>query len=216
MSKKFADELEQLHGSVVAMGRHAQQMVENAIHAIGSPERKTLIAKVRQSEPKLDQMQLDLDHVAIRLMATYSPVAHALRVSISVARITSELERMGDNAINMCESIQLASDDHRESHPDALVQMGSLVREMVSQTLAALEVSSQELAHDTILMDDRVDKANDEVMERHLSDSNQFELSVSLSQILIAQFLERIADQCTNVCEEIIYMDQGEDVRHQA
>ena len=189
-------------------------MVEDAINAVSSNERHTLIAKVTASEPELDKMQLALDRAAIQLMTTHGPVAQALRMNLSIARITSELERMGDNAVNMCESIELLAE--RGSNTDTLQRLGALVKEMVEQTIVALKTISLELAQETILLDDQVDTVNDEIMQFHLTGGENAEINESLAQILTSQYLERIADQCTNVCEEIIYMDQGRDVRHRA
>ena len=106
--KKFEHELASLRKRIVDMGTLARQMVDSAIEALDQPD-SDIYQKVLVAEEQLDQMQLDVDREAIRLLTVYSPVANDLRFVLMVARINSELERIGDHAVNMCEDLQLVA-----------------------------------------------------------------------------------------------------------
>lgn len=214
--KRLNAELNTIHTGIVEMANLAESMVQQSIDAISAPNREQLVQSVAGQEAQLDQFQLDLDKNAVRLITLFSPVAHDLRFCISVARITTELERIGDNAVNMCESIQLLAPRTDTIPSSILPEMGALVRKMVGDTVAIVGSSNPIKAKATIELDDQIDQLNHQIVEEHLkaSSGSQGEITGALSQILIARCLERIADQCTNVCEEIIYMEDGTDVRH--
>ena len=220
--KKFEDELAGLRQKVVEMGNLAERMVGNAVDAISAPGRDELIRKVVDDEEALDQYQLTLDKEAIRLLTVYSPVAGDLRFVMSVSRITSEVERMGDHACNMCQAIQLMASKTSAPPLPMLLRMAGVVRSMVSDALDAFLHDDVAKARATIAADDMADALNDQLIEELLSDEvvktavddSSKDIAGALSQMLIGRSLERIADQSTNVCEEIIYMVQGDDIRH--
>ena len=220
--KKLEEDFASLRRLVIEMGNLTEEMVVNAIKAIDAGERDELIAVVMSDEYRLDQMQLEIDKEAIRLLTVYSPVAGDLRFVMSVSRITAELERIGDHATNMCESIQLmASKALMEVEPEVR-QMGAIVNDMVSDALNAFLHNDHRRARSTIAKDDLVDTINDQIVKELLSDelvkevlAGKRDIAGALSQMLIARSLERIADQATNISEEVVYMVKGDDIRHE-
>jgi len=219
--KKFETELGKLRQKVVEMGNLAEKMVGIAVDAITAPGRDELIRQVVVQEEQLDQMQLALDKESIRLLTVYSPVAHDLRFIMSVTKITSEVERIGDHAVNMCQAIQLMASKTGTPPLPTLLKMAGAVRTMVSDALNAFLHDDIKKAQATIDADDIVDVLNDQLVEGLLSDEvvraavdERKDIAGALSQMLIGRSLERIADQSTNVCEEVVYMVGGEDVRH--
>ena len=135
--KRFEAELGELRQKVVEMGNLAEQMVGTSVEAITAPGRDDLIRQVVIQEEQLDQMQLALDKESIRLLTVYSPVAHDLRFIMSVTKITSEVERMGDHAVNMCQAIQLMVSKTGVPPLPMLLKMAGAVRTMVSDALNA-------------------------------------------------------------------------------
>ena len=220
--KKLEEDLADLRRLVIEMGNLTEEMVVKSIKAVDVADRDELISAVMKDEERLDQMQLDIDKEAIRLLTVYSPVAGDLRFVMSVSRITAELERIGDHATNMCENIQLmASKAITEVEPE-VKQMASIVNEMVSDSLNAFLHSDHRKARSTIAKDDLVDSINDQIVEELLSDelvkevlAGTRDIAGALSQMLIARSLERIADQATNISEEVVYMVKGDDIRHE-
>ena len=219
--KKFETELGELRQKVVDMGNLAEEMVGSAVDAMTAPGRDDLIRQVVVQEEQLDQMQLALDKESIRLLTVYSPVAHDLRFIMSVIKITTEVERIGDHAVSVCQAIQLMVSKTSAPPLPMLLKMAGAVRTMVSDALNAFLHDDVQKAHATIDADDIVDVLNDQLVEELLSDEVvraavdvPKDIAGALSQMLIGRSLERIADQSTNVSEEVIYMVGGKDVRH--
>jgi phosphate transport system protein len=218
--KKFDQELASLRTRVVEMGQVAQSMVEMAIAAMTDLD--AVYDRVLQAEDRLDQMELDIDHECVRLLTVYSPVAANLRFILSVSHVNNALERIGDQAVGLCHTIDFAG-KHESAGGEALPklkQMGEIVQAMIRDAILAFVDENAVLAESTIAQDDAADALNDQVMREVLGGTGGREngkardVSGALTQILIAGSLERFGDQATNICEEVIYMVQGWDVRH--
>jgi phosphate transport system protein len=219
--KKFDRELAALRSKVVEMGRITQSMVEMAITAMSDLD--AVYRKVLENEDRLDQMQLDIDHEAIRLLTVYSPVAADLRFVLSVSHVNNALERIGDQAVGLCHTIDFGG-KHLAAAGEALPklkQMGEIVQGMIRDAILSFVGEDAMLAQKTMGQDDAVDALNDQIMRETLHGeaakqpgSEPPDIAAALTQILIARALERFGDQATNICEEVIYMVQGADVRH--
>ena len=219
--KKFEKELANLRQAVVAMGEVTESMVAAATDAISSPHNQSLLEQVLSQEKRLDHMQLEIDREAIRLLTVYSPVAGDLRFILSIFRITAELERIGDHATNMCENVQLMASKTDAEPLAAIPKMGGIVRGMVSSALDAFLHSDSSSAEAVVAKDDAVDALNDQILEALLGepapgefDVGSRDIAIATAQVLIARSLERIADQSTNISEEVVYMVKGDDIRH--
>lgn len=219
--KKFEHELADLRQRVVEMGSLTETMVADAIDAITDPHNQALFDRVLQAEGRLDSMQVEIDKEAIRMMTIYSPVASDLRFLLSVTRINTELERIGDNATNLCEAVQLMASKTDAPPLHQLTKMGEIVRDMVSDALNAFVQHDIRKAQATIASDDMVDALNDQIVGELLSDdvvrevlASHTNIAGALAQLLISRSLERIADQSTNISEEVVYWVEGLDIRH--
>jgi phosphate transport system protein len=218
--KKFESELAALRQKLVEMGDLARQMVDLATKAVATPQTE-VYHQVLTCEERLDQMQLDIDREAIRLLTVYGPVASDLRVVLMITRINSELERVGDQAINMCEDVQLMHEKTDAQVAPDLLKMARLVAGMVRDAMTAFMQEDIRKAEEVLATDDLVDALNDQIVRELLSDqivreaiTGPLDIADKLGLILISRSLERIADQATNICEEVIYMIKGADVRH--
>lgn len=219
--KKFETDLDKLRQRVLEMGDLTEAMVGQAIDIISDPHNQELFDRVLKDEDRLDQMQVDIDEEAVRMMTIYSPVASDLRFLLSVTRINTELERIGDNAINMSEAVQLMVSKSDVPPLPELKKMATVVREMVRDSISAFLHHDIRKAQTTITHDDMVDALNDQIIAKLLDDqtiqqalSDHHNISGALAQLLIARALERIADQATNISEEVIYWVKGRDIRH--
>jgi phosphate transport system protein len=211
---RFEHELTTLKRRVVDMGELARTMVGESWLGVVQPDPDRL-AFVLANEPKLDQYQVDIDREAVRLIAIYAPVARDLRCLLMIARITSELERMGDQAVDNCEYASLLSDG---APPDGdILTLAQCVTGMVRDALQAFEDEDPKKAQEVMSVDDRVDalysQAFRNLLEHAPADAAGRTRSTGL--ILLARSLERIADHATNVCEEVFYLVEGADIRHQ-
>ncbi len=221
--KKLEQELENLKHRIAEMGDLAQSMVEEAVLAIADPRDDEHHRRVLASEDRLDQMQLQVDEEAIRLLTVYGPVAGNLRLVISAARINSELERIGDQTVSMCSHIELLASQLDAPPLNKFDRMAKLVRTILYETLKAFRLDDAVKARATMASDNLVDVINDQIVRDLLGcDPDQSDcgspkdIASSVAQIMISQSLERIADQACNVCEQVIYMVEGTDVRHRS
>lgn len=219
--KKFDNELAAIQKQLGEMADLARSMVYLTAAAVKDRTRDVQ-AEVYASEGRLNKMQTHIDHEAIRMLTVYGPVAKDLRFVLVCTHMTSQLERMGDQVVNVVQSLQMMHSEPA-THPllPNLERMADLVCEMVDDALDAYFSQNSEKAVITRQRDDVVDAMNDQVMKELLTDdvlrqilSGASDIADAVAQILIARYLERIADQATNVCKEVIYMVKGDDVRH--
>lgn len=213
--KEFEQALATLKQRIVEMGELAESMVSGASRALINAE-PAAIPQVRASEPRLDRCQVEIDSEAIRLITVYSPVAKDLRLLLMMARINSELERIGDQAVNNCGYAELLQAEPPPKLLPELSKMSAMTLRMVHEALQAFQQEDIDQAQAVIGLDDQVDVMNAEtfreLLEHKATDPDIVKRGIGL--ILGAQSLERIADHATNICEEVFYLVQGEDIRH--
>jgi phosphate transport system protein len=221
--KKLDHELEVLRQQLIDMGNLAEKMLRQAAESLVDPHKTDLSRAIAEEENRLDLMQLAIDKEAIRLLTVYSPVAGDLRMVMSISRITAELERIGDHTMNMCESVQLLVSRGDIDLPPAVLRMATVVSSMVHDALDAFAQQDISKAHSTIAADNIVDAINDQIMGALLDMefvrdvlAGVKDIASALGQLLITRSLERIADQATNISEEVVYMVKGDDIRHRS
>jgi len=213
---RFEQELDALKRQVMEMGELAESMVAWASAALIERDRAH-IQWVRDAEPRLDRFQIAIDSEAIRLITIYSPIAKDLRFLLMVARINSELERIGDQAVDNCEYVELLLSAAPPQPLLDLSSMSAITRTMVHDALQAFNDEDIERAHRVLRSDDEVDALNAQTFRDLLRDTTPDPDTVNqcMTLVLLARSLERIADHATNMSEEVIYLVKGEDIRHQ-
>jgi phosphate transport system protein len=218
--KKFEQDLAALQTRLVEMWDLTESMLALATAALSKQESDPS-EEVLQREDQLDRMQVEIDHDAVRLLTVYSPVATDLRFVLSVSHVNMALERIGDQAVNLCEDLQLMFAKSDVPPLPKLLQMAKLVNGIVHDALSAYLARDVDKAQETIKHDDRVDALNEEIVRELLSDefvrevlSGSQDMGGAMAQILIARSLERIADQANNICEQAVYAVKGDDIRH--
>ena len=212
--KRFEQELESLKRRVMEMGETTEEMVALSTAALIDRD-SSAMERVLAGEAKLDRFQLEIDGEAVRLITIYTPIAKDLRFLLMVTRINAELERIGDQAVNNCEYVQTLS----AAGPgplDDIAKMSEITRGMVRNALDAFDQEDITKAQLVLECDDEVDQLYNQTFSDLLEDPTDDEdrLSRSMNLILVARSLERIADHATNICEEVIYMVNSEDIRH--
>jgi phosphate transport system protein len=215
LERHFAIELKELKGQILSMAGYVEQSTDRAIQAL-SERSLARLADVRPLEAKINQAHIDIDNVCLGILARQAPVAADLRLILAVVKINTDLERMGDQAVNLSRNTE-----HYLQHPALdlareIPQMSKLVQTMVRESLDAFVNGDSELAKVVLLSDDAVDEFKNRLFkllkERMKSDPNSIEASINL--ILMARNLERIADHATNIAEDVIFVSTGQDVRH--
>jgi phosphate transport system protein len=212
--KKFERELSMLKHQLVEMGKLAASMADSAAAALLTAD-AAAIARVREDEPTLDRFQVDVDREAIRLITVYAPVAGDLRCLLMIARINSELERIGDEAIDNCRWLETLDMRALAAPLTSLSELSSLTLQMIRGAMAAFAAEDIDQAQAVIGMDDRIDTMEAQ-MFHDLARRRPLPPDVvpSVGLVLVARGLERMADHATNICEEVYYWLEGEDIRH--
>ena len=212
--QKLAHELDSLKTRLVEMGDAVESMViwSGAALIDRHPES---FRRVEDGEPRVDQFQIEIDSEVIRLMTVYTPIARDLRFLLMVARINSELERIADQSLNNCEYIQQLPATPRAQAFSDLSRMFEITRNMVHNALLTIKDEDIDRAQQVVQVDDEVDALYVQTFRDLLTaGTDQNVVNESMTMILLARSLERIADHATNICEEIFYLVKAEDIRH--
>jgi phosphate transport system protein len=215
MERHFERDLNELKERILWMGSLAEGAVHQAIHAVLDGQ-ASLAEKVLLEEPAINELQIEIDDRVVQLLALQQLMAADLRFVLAVSRINNDLERIGDQAVNIAQSAQRILRHPRVKPYVDLPRMSELAESMVRDSLNALVRKDVELARAVLVRDDQVDSLRDQIFRELLSymmgDSavvfQAFEL------IMVAKNLERVADHSTNIAEDVIYMVAGHDVRH--
>jgi len=213
----FEDELTRLNGMVLAMGELVKEQINDSVRALVERETK-LATKVVETEPQVDALDVELDEECIRLIARYQPVAADLRLITTAMKITTDLERMGDQAANIAKkAIDLNKEEILKPYID-IPQMSNVAQGMTRDALEAFVRRDKTLAVAVMAMDSKVDHLRDQVLnELSFYIAKDPSMAPRVLKIgFITQSLERIADHATNIAEMVIYLVEGRIVRHQA
>ncbi len=215
MDRRLDTELNTLNEKLLQMARLTEESVTLAVRSL--KERKEDLAQdVFNREGNINLLEIEIDEVGMKLLALRQPVASDLRFITSAMRIGSELERVGDLAVNIAEvSVRLLRHPPLKPLID-IPRMASLAQGMVKDALDAFVNRDEKLARAVCERDDEVDSLNDQVFRELLtymmSDRTTIDRAVGL--ILIGRHLERIADHATNIGEDVIYLVLGRTIKH--
>jgi phosphate transport system protein len=204
---------------LVSMARTVEGAMNRALDAIVSLESSRTAAlpgEVFLLEPRINEMEIVIDEHAIRLLRRASFTDDEMRLIVAALKITNDLERIGDLAVNLAQGVVSLREMPGAQIPQELAPMASAVRSMVSRSLGALIFRNVEMATQVLESDDVVDQYRDRIFEQLLQGMTQQPALVSpgLQFILATRHLERIADHATNIAEDIIFWVRGLDVRH--
>jgi phosphate transport system protein len=217
MERHFEREFDELKERLLWMGGLVEQAVHKSAHAVLDAD-AALAQEVLGGEEAINEMQLELDERVTQLLALHQPMASDLRFLLAVTRINADLERIGDQAVNIAESAERIL-RHPQVKPYVdLPRMSELAEGMVRDSLNALVRRDMELARSVLLRDDQVDRLRDQVFRELLTYmmENSSVVYPAFELILVAKNLERMADHATNIAEDVIYIVAGRDVRHPA
>lgn len=211
----FQQQLVALKDKLLAMAALSQQALEFSVEAYLASD-MTLCAHVLEIEAAINAAETSVDDMAYDLLAKEQPMAIDLRFILSVIKINSDLERIGDQSANIVQRAKSLKDAPQISLPIDIQTMSEKVGVMIRTAIQALLEADAKLAESVLMMDDEVDEMNRSVqteligvMQQHALVSEQ-----ALNAILISRNLERAADHATNIAEDVIFWVRGSDVRH--
>jgi len=204
---------------LVSMARVVEGAMNRALDALvgfDRPRTASLPGEVFLVEPRINEMEILIDEHAIRLLRRGGFSDDEMRLIVASLKITNDLERIGDIAVNLAERVVSLREMPEVQMPEELLPMVEAVRSMVSRSLGALIFRNAEMAAQVLESDDVVDQYRDRIFENLLQNmiENVALVSPGLQFVLATRQLERIADHATNIAEDIIFWVRGLDVRH--
>jgi len=204
---------------LVSMARTVEGAMNRALDAVtslDSTRTSALPSEVFLLEPRINEMEIVIDEHAIRLLRRGSFSDDEMRLIVAALKITNDLERIGDLAVNLAQGAVSLREMPGARIPEELVPMALAVRAMASKSLGALIFRNVEMATEVLESDDVVDQYRDRIFENLLASMTQQATLVSsgMQFILATRHLERIADHASNIAEDIIFWVRGLDVRH--
>jgi phosphate transport system protein len=215
MRTRFQLGLDELREKLLKMGGMAEQAVDRACQAYRERD-LTLCHRVLENESLINAAEREIDGIALDLLAMQQPMAVDLRFILAVVKINADLERVGDQAVNVAERVMDIMELPLAELPVDVPRLASAASAMVQRALESFIEGKAELAQAVLEMDNVVDRMRDEAFISLVRTMNQNPAVIrqALDALLIARNLERVADHATNIAEDVIFWVRGADVRH--
>jgi phosphate transport system protein len=215
--KHFSRELEKIKKQILSLGAMVEEQVRMATQAVETHDAE-LAQKIIKSEYDVDEMEVEIEEECLKVLALHQPVAIDLRFLIAVIKINNDLERIGDQAVNIAERVDVIAKRDSSDFFFDYSSMGGKVQKMLKMSLDALVNMDYDQAFEVVMMDDAVDQIKSDAYDRikQAMGDHPDKLGELINLLLISRHLERLADHATNIAEEVIYLIEGEIVRHAA
>jgi phosphate transport system protein len=217
MAKHLQRELDKIKKMILSLGALVEERVRMAVDAIEERD-GALATKIIKADYEIDEMEVEIEEECLKILALHQPVAVDLRFLIAVIKINNELERIGDQAVNIAQRIKTIA---KKGEGDVIFDYSSMATKtasMLKMSLDALVNLDVDLAFKVVTLDDEVDKlqgiAYDRIKAAIKASAAQPGIGHLINLLLISRHLERLGDHATNIAEEVIYLIEGEIIRH--
>lgn len=210
--RKAMDELQK---SFVKLCTLVEASVKDSIKAVETRD-SNYAAKLATTDADIDRMEVEIEEECLKIMALHQPVAIDLRFLVAVIKINNELESIGDQVVNIAERIEVIAENKDYDIFFDYTKMADKAQDMLKKSLDALVNMDVDLAFKVILLDDEVDELKNvayDKIKKAMSENPDIS-GFLINLLLISRHLERLGDHTTNIAEEVIYMVEGEIVRH--
>ena len=210
MRIRFDGQLERLSDLLMEMGGLIERAIDGAVTALERRDYE-LARKVTQNDEEINRMEQEIESLCLKLLLQQQPVARDLRFISAALKMITDMERIGDQAADICEIVVLLEKDDAQAMPVHITQMAQATIRMVTDSLDAFVRRDEALAHAVIQEDDEVDTlfsaARGDLIERIRAERESAEGAIDL--MMIAKYLERIGDHATNIAEWVVYSITG-------
>jgi phosphate transport system protein len=215
MLQHFKNEIERLKKSLLSLSATVEERVQMAVRALETRDGK-LAKSVVDGDTEIDRTEVDIEEECLKILALYQPVAGDLRFVVAVLKINNDLERIADLAVNIAERAAYLATQEKVDVPLDFALMEKKTQQMLKNSIDALVNVNPQLAYEVCAADEEVDNMN---RQMYIDIQNGIRKSPDKMESLIhllsvSRHLERIADHATNIAEDIIYMYEGQIVRH--
>ncbi|WP_427338478.1 phosphate signaling complex protein PhoU [Caloranaerobacter sp. DY30410] len=215
MRKHFDLQLKELHDSLLTMGAMVEEAIDIAAQSLIEQDVEKA-KKVIENDDNIDALEVQIEEKCLDLIALQQPIARDLRRIITILKIITDLERIGDHAVNIAEVVIKIGKEKFIKPLIDIPKMADIVKKMVKSSLNSYIKEDLKLAKEVAQMDEIVDNIYKDIYIEllELLTENGENISQTINLLLIGRYLERVADHTTNICERIIYMINGERVSY--
>ena len=216
MTVHLQRDLDSLKKDIVHLGSLVQSSTQSVIEFLRTKSEQQL-QSVLESEEQINGLEVDIEENCLKILALHQPVAIDLRFIIVIMKVNNDLERMGDQAVNISHRVKALIEGPELSISLPIDEMTTAIQKMVALSLDALVSQDPTIAREVVEMDDIVDDLNAKTYDivRETIEANPSLVNSAMSMATISSNLERIGDLCTNIAEEVIFMVEGQVIRHQ-
>jgi phosphate transport system protein len=214
--RHFHDQLTALNRRLLAMSEKSEALIELAVDALLHKDQGKADAVIA-GDREVDAMELEIEAAALELLALQQPMARDLRFIVSAIKVTSDLERIGDHAVNIAQTAQRLVALQTSITPDPEIEdMARRARAMLSDAIDAFLRADGALGRDVCARDDQVDALHDSVFRILLTHmmADPRTINPSLEYLLVSRNLERVADLATNIGEDAVFLAEGKNIKH--
>jgi phosphate transport system protein len=213
--KKYEEELKRLREDILYMGGLVEDQIQKAVSSLVDRD-SALAETIIERDHEVNRLDVEIDDVCIRLLALHQPAAKDLRFITTALKITTDLERIGDMAVNICErALELNEEPQLKPYID-IPRMAQTSERMIRESLDAFVREDTDLALKVCKDDQEVDDLNSQIFRETISfmieDPHTINRAMKISSI--SKYLERIADHATNIAEMVVFMVKGKSIRH--
>jgi phosphate transport system protein len=214
--KHFQRELDKIKKMILSLGALVEQRVHQIKEAVEGGD-TNLAKEIIHLDHEIDEMEVEIEEECLKIIALHQPVAADLRFLVAVIKINNDLERIGDQVVNIAQRIQRVAKRPVAPYRFDYSVMTDKAETMLRMSLDSLVNQDIDLAIKVLQLDDEVDKIKDEAYDRikqAMADGVTDDIGYMINLLLISRHIERLADHATNIAEEVVYMIEGEIVRH--
>jgi phosphate transport system protein len=214
-NRQYEEELRGLRTGLIKMGGLVESQIAEAIEALVERDTNRARATIGR-DTEVNRMDVENDELAIRLLALHQPAARDLRFITTSLKITTDLERIGDNAVNICERVLELNEEPQLKPYIDIPRMATIAQSMVKDSVDAFMRDDPDLAEEVVDRDDEVDALNYQIYRELLSYMVEDPSSIARATriLFVSKNLERVADHATNIAEMVVYMVKGRTIRH--
>ena len=215
MARHFHKELEKIKKMILSLGAMVEERVRRIAKVVTERD-ADLAQELIRSDFEIDEMEVEIEEECLKIMALHQPVAIDLRFLVAVIKINNDLERIADETVNIAQRVKTMAKDRPASLAFDYDPMSAEVENMLKLSLDALVNMDVDMAFRVVTMDDEVDGIHRQVYQLICDEMTHHpdQMAFLINFYLISRHLERIADHATNIAEEVIYLIEGEIVRH--
>jgi len=213
--RHFHDELSDLKSTLLAMSAEAQTSLAAAVEALLQRDNNKA-AQVISADHKIDAMEVEIEDLVVKLLATQQPMAKDLRLLMAALKIANDLERVGDHAVNIAQSAERLQASPPIVPEPEIIEMARMARRMLADALDAFVRADAQAGRAVCKRDDQVDNLHDSVFRillTHMMETPHI-ISAAMELFLVSRNLERVADLATNIAEDVVFLVEGKSIKH--